>query len=174
MAYHFILIPLALGFLLPSLIIPWAVINFLGQYSYSPLDIITAIISSQPQNKFHLLNLIATYNDSYFAIIFSMVTYITSIATMIVSAISKMYKSKIGLIAGALSITSGVLWIYSIESFKIHFIQNAVESGGIIGEEFKGRENIIINSIVIMGFGHYLALISGVIAILAYLWRNSF
>lgn len=169
--YRFIFVPLALGIILPSLIISWVTINLLGQYSFSPLDIIRSAISGYT-SQFDLLYLSARYTNSYLALVFSMITYITSIAMMILSIGWKKNKSKIILIAGILAMASGLLWIYTIESFKINFIQTAISAGGIIGEEWKGRESIVANSIVIMGFGHYLVILSGMISILAYFWRN--
>ena len=170
-SYRFILIPVFLGFLLAALIIPWIMINFLGKFSYSPLDIVIGIFSKS-QNVINLFDLMSDFNDSYFAFIFSIFIYVISFVSIgIIFPLLKKHRLKILLIAGMLAIVSGLFWIYSIESYKIHFIQNAISAGGIIGEEFKGQESIIINTIFIMRFGHYISIIGGLIAIFAYLWR---
>jgi len=172
--YRFILVPLALGIILPSIAVPWVTIRLLGQYPFTPIDIIVSVISKAAgnvsQNQYDLLNLLAVYPDSYFALIFSMIIYIGSI-TMMGLSIAMKNISKFILIAGILAMSAGILWIYMIESFKINFVQTAVSAGGIIGEEWKGQENIIASSIIIMGLGHYIVILAGVVAILAYLWR---
>ncbi|MBI2451485.1 hypothetical protein HYV50_00230 [Candidatus Pacearchaeota archaeon] len=173
--YSFILFPLSIGIMLPSLIAPWVTINLSGQHSHSPFDIIKSAISQSAgfvsQNQFDLLDLWAKYTDSYFALILSMITYITSITLMILSIALKKNRSKFILIAGILAMSSGISWIYTIESFKTHFVQTAVSAGGIIGEEWKGQESTIINSIIVTGFGHHLVILAGTLAILAYLWQ---
>lgn len=174
--YHFLLVSLALGLIFIPLFIPWATINIIGQYSYTPLNIIEGLIQNttliQPQNAFDLLNLMKSYTDSYIAFIFSIIIYIASIITMILSLVSKKPTSKVLLVTGILAMISGALWIYSIESFKFHFVQDATKSGGIIGEEFKGMEKTIINSIIVTDFGHKIVIMVGVFAILVYLWLS--
>lgn len=177
MDYRLIFPLLAIAFILPSFILPWVVIDLISQYSYSPLNIIIALISEDTNNifngsniSFNILDLMILYWDSYFALVSSMIIYLASFTTMILSLCFKKHTSKILLVAGILAILSSILWIYSIESFKIHFTENAVNSGGIIGEEFRGKENIIINNIIKMGIGYKITIAAGVFAILAYLW----
>ncbi|MEK6872709.1 MAG: hypothetical protein AABW90_01705 [Nanoarchaeota archaeon] len=175
MDYRFIFPLLTIGFILPSFILPWVVINLTSQYSYSPLNIILVLINeknifNEPNISFNLLDLMIIYVYSYFALVSSMITYLASFITMILSLCFKKHTSKILLVAGILAILSSILWIYSIESFKTHFTQNAEGSGGIIGEEFRGKENIIISTIIKTGIGHKITIAAGVFAILAYLW----
>jgi len=124
---------------------------------------------SGPKNQYDLINLLA-YPNSNLALIATMVVYLSSISMMILSIVFN--RSKILLIAGILAMSSGILWVYTIESFKTDFVQTAVSAGGIIGEEWKGQERSIINSIIIMGSGHYISILAGTLAILAYLWQK--
>lgn len=172
--HRYLLLPLALGILLPSLFTPWITINLLGQHSFSPVDItksaIVRITGNAPSNQFDLLHLLSRYGESYFTLIASMIIYFTSIGMMLTSIAGKGH-SRALLIAGIFAIAAGILWIYTVESLKTNFIQTAVSAGGIIGEEWKGQERTIADSIVVVGFGYYLAMLSGTIALLAYVWR---
>ncbi len=171
---RFLLVPLALGILLPSLFEPWITINLLGQHPFSPIDIIKSavvrIAPSAPQNQFDLFLLFSRYTRSYFALIASMSIYLASLIMMLISIAGK-NRARTLLIAGILAVATGIVWIYTVELLRDNFIQTAVSAGGIIGEEWKGQEPTIANSIVVIGIGHYLVILSGMIALLAYVWR---
>jgi hypothetical protein len=66
--------------------------------------------------------------------------------------------SSIGLVAGILAIIIAVLWMYSIQSLKVQFSCYADLSGGIIGEEWKGNANVIIDRLIMIGVGPYLVI----------------
>jgi hypothetical protein len=177
MEYSFILLPLALGLLLPSIAIPWLVVDFLGHHPYSPLDIIGELVqrnsannNTNPpnQNQFLLLDLTSTYAGTSAAFVFSTVVYLVSIPMIIASIVWKKHRAKIALAAGIIAITSGLAWVYSVQSFKTHFVQEASSTGGLIGQEWKGKESAIIDGIIIMGSGHFFVIIAGILAIFAY------
>jgi dipeptide/tripeptide permease len=100
--------------------------------------------------------------------VFSAIVYLISIPAIIASIVWKKHRAKIALIAGIMAITAGLGWVYSVQSFKGHFAQEAASTGGLIGQEWKGQENTIVNGIIIMGTGHYFVILAGIIAILAY------
>src|SRR5207302_8874796 len=95
MEYRFILLPLALGLLLPSIVVPWLVVDFLGHHPYSPLDVIGEVIqrnvannnNTNPpnQNQFRLLDLTSTYTGTSSAFVFSYVIFLISIPAIISS-----------------------------------------------------------------------------------------
>jgi len=41
--------------------------------------------------------------------------------------------TKISLVAGIIAIIAGLSWVYSVQSFKTHFAQEASSTGGLIG-----------------------------------------
>lgn len=177
MEYSFILLPLALGLLLPSIAIPWLVVDFLGHHPYSPLDIVGELVqrysadnnpNSPNQNQFLLLDLTSTYAGTSSAFVFSTVVYLVSIPVIIASIVWKKYRAKIALAAGIIAITAGLAWVYSVQSFKTHFAQEASSTGGLIGQEWKGQESAIIDGIIIMGTGHFFVIVAGILAIFAY------
>lgn len=177
MEYNFILLPLALGLLLPSIAIPWLVVDFLGHHLYSPLDIVGELIqrnsannntNSPNQNQFLLLDLTSTYAGTSSAFVFSTVVYLVSIPVIIASIVWKKHRAKIALAAGIIAITAGLAWVYSVQSFKTNFAQEASSTGGLIGQEWKGKESAIIDGIIIMGSGHFFVIIAGILAIFAY------
>ena len=49
-----------------------------------------------------------------------------------------------------------------------HFAQEAGSTGGLIAGEWKGKESLLINRIVMIGPGHYFVIIGGVLAISTY------
>ncbi len=177
MEHNFILLPLALGLLLPSIAIPWLVVDFLGHHPYSPLDIVGELVqrnsannNTNPpnQNQFLLLDLTSTYAGTSSAFVFSTVVYLVSIPVIIASIVWKEHRAKIALAAGIIAITAGLAWVYSVQSFKTHFAQEASSTGGLIGQEWKGKESAIIDGIIIMGSGHFFVIIAGILAIFAY------
>jgi hypothetical protein len=141
----------------------------------------------KPQNDLVIADLTAVYPNSSSAFILSiLILYPISIAVMVgaivFSAIGKkggsktklVLSSRIGLIAGILAIITAVLWIYSIQSFKDQFSRDADLSGGIIGEEWKGNANVIIDRLIVIGVGQYLVIASGVIAIFSHFIGNTY
>ena len=197
------LLTAALGLLLISLILPWMTINLFGQRSYSAFDNMqiltdsqkeegnvggTSIDNNKPQNDLVIADLTTIYPNSSSAFILSiLILYPISIAVMVgaivFSAIGKkegskrklvLLSSRVGLVAGILAIITAVLWIYSVESFKDQFSRDADLSGGIIGEEWKGNANVIIDRLIMMGFGQYLVIVSGVIAIFSHFIGNTY
>jgi len=201
MRYQIILLGTALGLLLVSLVLPWLVVNLFGQRSYSALDNIQILTNSQrgagntsgtssnnnPQNDLVITDLTTVYPNSSSAFILSMlVLYPISILAMVggilFAAIGKkgdnkiklIVFSKIALVAGILAIIMGVLWIYSVQSFKAQFSRDAEISGGIIGEEWRGNANVVIDRLIVMGLGHYFVIASGVIAVFSHFIGNPY
>jgi hypothetical protein len=201
--YQIMLLTASLGLLLISLILPWLTINFFGQRSYSAFDNMQILTNTQkeernaggtsfnnnkPQNDLVIADLTTVYPDSSSAFILSMlILYPISIAVMVgaivFSAIGKkggskrkfvLLSSRVGLVAGVLAIIAAVLWIYSVQSFKVQFSRDADLSGGLIGEEWKGNANVIIDRLIMMGLGQYLVIASGVIAIFSHFIGNTY
>ncbi|MGH9927223.1 MAG: hypothetical protein ACRD5B_17800, partial [Nitrososphaeraceae archaeon] len=140
-----------------------------------------------PQNDLVIADLTTVYPDSSSAFILSMlVLYPISVAVMvgavIFAAIGKkgenkiklIISSRIALVAGILAIITGVLWIYSVQSFKVQFSRDAEISGGIIGEEWRGNANVIIDRLIMLGLGHYFVIASGVIAVFSHFIGNTY
>lgn len=188
--YPIILLSVALSLVLTSLFIPWLITNFFGQQTYFPLEILKAITNYQKEDPV-LSDLTSVYAISSFAFIFSMIIYPISIAVMIAAVvvviklnqqkrttkttiIRRLWQPKISIIAGILVIAASIGWIYSIQSFKTEFSRDADLSGGIIGEEWKGKADIIVNRLIIIGFGPYLAIVAGIIAIFSYFVERTY
>jgi hypothetical protein len=201
--YQIVLITAALGLSLISLTLPWLTINLFGQRSYSAFDNMQILTDSleegegnvgdtffdnnKPQNDLVIADLTAVYPNSSSAFILSiLILYPISIAGMVgaivFSAIGKkggskarsVLSSRLGLVAGILAIIAAVLWIYSIQSFKDQFSRDADLSGGIIGEEWKGNANVIIDRLIMVGVGQYVVIASGVIAIFSHFIGNTY
>jgi hypothetical protein len=147
----------------------------------------TSFNNNKPKNDLVIADLTTVYPDSSSAFILSiLILYPISIAVMVgaivFSAIGKKGASKrkfvlsssVGLVAGILAIIAAVLWIYSVQSFKVQFSRDADLSGGLIGEEWKGNTNVIIDRLIMMGVGQYLVIASGVIAIFSHFIRNTY
>ena len=196
------LLTAALGLLLISLILPWLIVNFFGQRLYSAFDNMQILTNSQKeegkaggtsfnnnksQNDLVIADLTTVYPDSSSAFIIStLILYPISIAVMVgaivFSAIGKkggskrklVLSSRVGLVAGILAIITAILWIYSVQSFKVQFSRDADLSGGVIGGEWKGNANVIIDRLIMMGLGQYLVIASGVIAIFSHFIGNTY
>jgi hypothetical protein len=181
MEFRFLLLPISLGLLLPSLLLPWLAVDFLGHHMYVPVNVLGEIMNQNNNNNnaitkqddsFGLLDITSTYHDSWFAIVFSMVIYPASIILIVAAVLYRNYQSKLALAGGILAIISVILWIYAIDSFKSHFAREAASTGGLISGEWKGKENLLINRIIITGSGYYYVIIAGTIAISVYIIEN--
>ena len=62
-----------------------------------------------------------------------------------------------------------IIIIYDIS----HFAQEAGFTGGLIAGEWKGKESLLINRIVMIGLGHYFVIIGGVLVSLRTLLKRS-
>ncbi len=201
MNYAFILLIVAIGLLLLSLLIPWIITNIFGQRAYTLLDVITTLLNNQiteentttgNSSKIRMDPVLSdlssnVYPNSSLALFFSMILYpisiIILIASIVVAGFDKIKKgrfkifggwSKITLIAGVLVVVASVSWIYSLQSFKTQFSEHAELAGGIIGEEWKGNASVVIDRMIVMGFGPFVGIISGIIGIFAYFVEKTY
>jgi len=177
-SYRFLLVPIALGLLLPSLIMPWVIFGLFGTSNLSPIDILPSssdaadsgvtpdLVREHPEVIFH--DLVKSYNATNLYIS-SMATYLISIAGMIVSMfMNNQRKMIVTLVAGILAITSAIIWFVMIESIKTNFAQQAALTGGLIGEEFRGNEMGLADTILKLGIGPYIVSIAGSVGISSY------
>ncbi|MBA2267300.1 MAG: hypothetical protein H0W19_03055 [Nitrosopumilus sp.] len=201
MNYAFILLIVAIGLLLLSLLIPWIITNIFGQRAYTLLNVITILLNNQiteentttgNSSKIRMDPVLSdlssnVYPNSSLALFFSMILYpisiIILIASIVVAGFDKIKKgrfkifggwSKITLIAGVLVVVASVSWIYSLQSFKTQFSEHAELAGGIIGEEWKGNASVVIDRMIVMGFGPFVGIISGIIGIFAYFVEKTY
>ena len=185
-----------------SLFIPWLTSNILSQRVYSLIEITSILIQPQlaqlgitnnnnnstnvPSDPV-LSDLTKVYENSSFALYFSVIIYPISIAVLSTSIIyallakSKKNMSrgvhnwtKILLIGGVLATVASVAWIYSIQSFKTQFSEHADISGGIIGAEWKGKASVLIDRMIMIGFGPFIAIISGIIALFTFFVERTY
>ena len=174
-SYRFLLVPMALGLLLPSLIMPWVTFALFGTSNLSPVDLLPSssdaadsgvtpeLVREHPEVIFH--DLVKSYNATNLYIS-SMATYLISIACMIVSMfMNNQLKMIITLVTGILAITSAVIWFVMIDSVKSNFAQQAALTGGLIGEEFRGNEKGLADTMLKVGIGPYIVSIAGVVGI---------
>jgi hypothetical protein len=177
-SYRFILVPIALGLLLPSLIMPWVIFGLFGTSNLSPVDLLPSssdaadsgvtpeLVREHPEVIFH--DLVKSYNATNLYIS-SMATYLISIVCMISSMfVNNQRKMIVTLVAGILAITSAVIWFAMIESVKTSFALQAALTGGLIGEEFRGNEKGLADTILKVGIGPYIVSIAGGVGISSY------
>lgn len=203
MNYAFILLTVAIGLVLLSLLIPWIVTNIFGQRAYTLLDVVTILLNDQiseeentttanNSSKIRMDPVLSdlssnVYPNSSLTLFFSMILYpisiIILIASIVVAVFDKIKKgrfkifggwSKITLIAGILVVVASVSWIYSLQSFKTQFSEHAELAGGIIGEEWKGNASVVIDRMIVMGFGPFIGIVSGIIGIFAYFVEKTY
>jgi hypothetical protein len=183
--YQFIFLPVALGLLLPTLALPWVLINFQGVSSLTPTDLLWGsyelgsnsteyrdfAAASREHPELVYLDLVTSYNAQGLYAIW-MVTYLASMIAIILSLTLRKWRSIIAVIAGILAISAVIAWFYSMEVLKSTFVEQAGMTGGVIGEEFKGNERALIDSILGIGFGPYLVIPAGAMAILFSIVRH--
>ena len=176
-SYNFILLPIVLGLLLPSLIMPWVTLSLFGTSNLSPIELLSSgsddpsggitpdIIREHPEIIFH--DLVKSYKVTTPYVI-SLASFLASIVgTGIAIAMKNKHKHRwiVALIAGVLAITSTVVWFMMIESIKNTFAEQAALTGGLIGEEFRGNENSLADRILKVGIGPLVIIPAGGLAI---------
>lgn len=175
--YQFLLLPLALGLILPAIAIPWISINFLGDHQFSPIDIMTQLYvnkaSSGPGSSPDITNLLSSYDGSYYLALFSLTTYASSIAALAAAAVWRSRRPLIALAAGILATASAAGWVLAVDSLKESFSAQAASTGGLIGEEFKGHEQTVANSLIRLGIGQYFVACAGAVCVLTYIAEKS-
>jgi hypothetical protein len=168
--YRYLLVPISIGLLLPAFAVPWIAINFLGYRTYAPVDIMAGFAQTpDAAGKQIDISLLRQSGPTVAASIASMSLFIGAVALLLAAVPVKKHRARLALAAGIVAISSGVLWIYAVESLKDSIANAAAITGGIIGEEFRGREGDLADLFIVMGVGHYLVMAAGALAIFGYL-----
>lgn len=169
---RFIILPTALGLLLPALFLPWIAINFLGLDLFSPIDMFASAVwgdGISSAGRFELHDFMTTYRDTSNAFVASLTFYALAAVCMVAAISFGRRRSELALVAGILAIASSSLWFYSIESLRDNFSRQASITGGIIGEEFRGHERDLADAMIVIGSGPFVALAGGAIAALSFI-----
>jgi hypothetical protein len=151
---------LSVSLILISLITPWLAINFLGNWIYSPIDILKTIRQNAGNitgsEKPNLIALISPNQDRSFDLVFSSISYLISIPLIFIALVAFWMKrrSRITIVAGILAVVAGITWIHSIQ---------LIEAGASAA---LGKE--LVDAVFVMGSSPYLVSIGGIIAISAY------
>jgi hypothetical protein len=161
-----------LAMLLVAVTLPWLVVNLRGQFSFSLIDAVRGLTSTEAVDasnytKGDFASFTSTYKDIYLAFAFSMMFYASAIVYMVGSLVSaNKRKAALGP-AGTFAIAAAVAWIFGIETLKSHVLADA-ESGGPLAQLASG----FINSVFSAGAGPYLVLAGGIIALAYYFMKE--
>jgi hypothetical protein len=158
---------------------PWVILNFQGVNGLTPLDLLRGsyeraqrgATADREHPELLFLDLVMSYKVEGVYILW-ICTYLASIVAMIISLVFQRLRTKIVVIAGSLAMASAIAWFFSIEELKINFAEQAAMTGGLIGGEFKGNERTLIDTIIKIGFGPYIAISAGALGIFFYFSRH--
>jgi hypothetical protein len=176
-SFHFVLLPIALGLVVPTLLMPWAIINFQGVSGLTPIDLIKGSLGNTDNSftrehpELVFLNLVSTSKMQAGFVLWA-ISYLASIIAILLSVGIQRWRTKFSLAAGVLVILSASTWLITIEQIKVSFAEQAALTGGLIGEEFKGSERTLIDTILKVGFGPFVALSAGAPCVLFYVWAS--
>jgi hypothetical protein len=169
-SYKYLIVPISIGLLLPAFAVPWVAINFLGYRAYAPLDIMAGFVQTPDAAGRQIdISLLHQNGPTVAASVASMSLFVAAIALLFAAVPLKKRRAHLTLVAGIVAISSGILWIYAIESLKDSIARAAAVTGGIIGEEFRGREGDLADLFIIMGVGHYLVMAAGAVSVSGFL-----
>jgi hypothetical protein len=155
-----VLASISLSLLLVPLIIPWLAFNYLGNWFYSPIDILKIVErrggNETSTGKPNVLDLISPSQERSFDLVFSSIVYLISIPLLFTSLVGLWMKwlPRITIVAGILAVIAGITWIHSIQSIKAE--ASAELSSGLV------------DAVIVLGTGPYLVSVGGVTAISAY------
>ncbi|MER3407741.1 MAG: hypothetical protein C4292_02875 [Nitrososphaera sp.] len=99
-----------------------------------------------------------------------MALYVAAAAAAIAAALPlKRHRAHLALAVGVLAVSAGAIWIYGIESLKDSISRAAAITGGIVAEEFRGREGDLADLFIMMGAGPYITVVAGCVAASGYI-----
>lgn len=167
--YSYLLVPASVGLLIPMLVAPWVAVNFLGYRQYSLAEVMFMLFSQQPPPESAArqidLSILKQNGSTVMAAAASMALYIAAVTAAALAAVPwKKRRTYLALAAGALAIGAGIAWIYALESLKDSISSAAAITGGIIGEEFKGREGELADLFIKTEIGPYVTMLAGAVA----------
>lgn len=168
--YSYLLVPASVGLLIPMLVAPWVAVNFLGYRQYSLAEVMFMLFSQQPPPEGAAgqqidLSILKQNGPTVMAAAASMALYIAAVAAAVLAAVPwKKRRTYLALAAGALAIGAGIAWIYALESLKDSISSAAAITGGIIGEEFRGREGELADLFIKTEIGPYVTMLAGAVA----------
>ena len=149
--------------LLISSAMPWITVTFLARYDVTLLNIYDAI--SQPSSGYSDFEEDPTsvLSQTYWGIGAIVLSLIIFPLDVILSIASMIYR-RLTIVSGFLSISISLLWIFGLESLKTEFANQLALEGGIFGPMVAET----ISSIISLGTGAYLPILSGLIFFTAY------
>lgn len=167
--YSYLLVPASVGLLIPMLVAPWVAVNFLGYRQYSLAEVMFMLFSQQPPPESAArqidLSILKQNGSTVMAAAASMALYIAAVTAAALAAVPwKKRRTYLALAAGVLAIGAGIAWIYALESLKDSISSAAAITGGIIGEEFKGREGELADLFIKTEIGPYVTMLAGAVA----------
>lgn len=169
-SYQYLLVPVAIGLLLAAFAVPWVAVNFLGYRAYSPVQIMTGFVQTPDDAGSQIdVSLLRQNGPTVATSMTSMVMFVFAAGTLLASIPLKKHRARLAFVAGVIAIGSGALWVYAVESLKDSIARAAAVTGGIIGEEFRGREDELADLFIVMGVGHYLTMAAGGLSVSSYL-----
>jgi hypothetical protein len=169
MEFKFVILPVVVGLLIPSIAVPWTIINLFGYHSFSPFNVLDEILGqTKSKQQMYLVDLTNPFKDAYTGIIISTILFIISIPSVIAAIVRRKNRPIFTLVVGILCISSGLIWLYSIDSFRSNFAKIAASTGGLIAGEWKGAESVIANRIIILGMGQYFVISAGILSMIAW------
>ena len=172
-SYQYLLVPVAIGLLLAAFAVPWVAINFLGYRAYSPVQIMAGFAQTPDDAGSQIdVSLLRQNGPTVAASIASMLAFVFATGILLAAIPLKKHRARLALAAGIIAIGSGALWVYAVESLKDSIARAAAVTGGIIGEEFRGREDELADLFIVAGVGHYLVMAAGALAISSYLAQS--
>jgi hypothetical protein len=151
----------ALGLLLISLTLPWLVINFLGQFSFTPLDVIRLMMNNREEQFTETPDLQDNFTATPF--LATVVFYPLSMIIVATSLFIRDYRRPLALLGGVAAVIAAVFWFYGIESLKSEMIAAAGSSN-----EFGEFMGTALASVINTGMGVYVVIAGGVVAMMTY------
>lgn len=155
-------------FLLSSTM-PWLTVSILGQFSITMGDVYRLISRAIQQRQApsttqaNPTEAVAGYASSVGAILASIILYPVSAALGLVAV----WARKVALPAGILAAASGILWIVGVDSLKSQLVQQAGSQGGI-GGQLAAAFATALASAVQVGYGAYVAVVAGLMILVAF------
>ncbi|MEM3871735.1 MAG: hypothetical protein QXE05_04190 [Nitrososphaeria archaeon] len=147
--------------LILALPMPWLTVG--GQFNFSLADVYAQILQGSPLAS-QLSRMLLEINNPYLPSIETIVATLILYPIAIVLAALSIWFKKLSYAAGVLSILAGLLWIFGIIYLKNLLIQEGAKTGEILAP-------LSIRSVVQfinVGYGAYVAVVCGVILILAF------
>jgi hypothetical protein len=171
MKTHQLISGVGLLLLIVSLPMPWLSVNILGQYNLTLMDIYRVIFNASQQLPSGSSSSTEQFNSMIPSVGAMMIAILLYPISLIVAIVSLLHR-KASLVAGVLSVATGLLWVFGIDALKGALIDQMKNAGGMFGSLTQAYASLIMSAIS-FGYGAIVPIVGGIVLLVAFFLKEA-